>query len=715
MKKTHVALLTVLLFCFSKTVLAQSTGTLQGEVTDNATGEALPGVNVTVSGTVLGAATDADGRFSIERVPTGTHNILITMIGYKRAEVTARIEAEQVAAIKIALEETILETPEVMVTANKRRQSIQDTPNSVGVMTSREIEQKNQVYIDQFLQQASGVNFVGNQVNIRGSSGFSYGAGSRVLFLIDGVPVMPGDSGDIKWDMIPAAQIERVEIIKGAGSALYGSSALGGVINIITKKAVARPVTNLRLSTGAYDEPAHPEWKWSDELRHFNDIDIDHTRKIGQKSEILAAVGRHQSMGYRENTEQLRHNVSFKWNYKPTGTHNLTLSTNWEGGDRQTGLMWRSQRQALQVAPEALGDYVHSNKFGINLFHNWVLRKNLGLQTRVSYFYNYWKNWFHDNISASEAQKPGVEIQGDWQISANNSLIFGAEGSWDKVISDLVGTHDQYVVGAYVQNERALITNVNLTLGMRYDYAWVDIGFIDSEFNPKIGLIWHAHSKFRVRASSGRGFRAPSMSERFADSIYSGLRIIPNPELKSETSWSQEIGINFTPSSLFYIDIAGFMNDYWDLIEPEPNENQVVQFINITRARITGVETTVKMMPFTNLSFDLGYTWMDPQDMDLDVTLAYRPRHLFTGGVTYSLGAFECGADMRYISRFDAVKVYPFDDRVDQKLINLRAVYRIGSSSVTLSVNNVFNHNHTQMERTLMPIRHFVLTLSSRF
>ncbi|MBN1466441.1 TonB-dependent receptor [candidate division KSB1 bacterium] len=715
MKKTH-ALLLAILFCLRvHSALAQSTGSLEGKVTDLATGEALPGVNVTVIGTVLGAATDADGYFVIQRIPPGTYGIQVTMIGYKRAQVTARVQAEEATALMIALEETILETPEVMVTANKRRQSIQDTPNSVGVLTSRDIEQKNQIYIDQFLQQASGVNFVGSQVNIRGSSGFSYGAGSRVLFLIDGVPAMPGDSGDIKWDMIPASQIERVEIIKGAGSALYGSSALGGVINIITKKASARPITNLRLSAGAYDAPAHPEWKWSDELRHFSDIDIDHTRKIGQKSEILAAVGRHQSMGYRQNTEQLRHNASFKWNYKPTGTHNLTLSTNWEGGDRQTGLMWRSQRQALQVSPEALGDYVQSNKFSANLFHNWVITKNLGLQTRASYFYNYWKNWFHDNITASKAQKPGVEIQGDWQISADNSLIFGAEGSWDYVDSDLVGAHDQYVIGAYVQNERPLITNLNMTLGVRYDYAWVDIGFIDSEFNPKIGLVWHVQRDIRLRASSGRGFRAASMSERFADSIYSGLRIIPNPELQSETSWSQEIGVNFTPSSRFYIDVAGFMNDYWDLIEPEPNENQVVQFINITRARITGVETTLKMLPYTNLSFDLGYTWMDPQDLDLDETLAYRPRHLFTGGITYSIGDFECGADLRYISRFDAVKVYPHDDRVDQKLVNLRGVYRIGAFALTMSLNNVFNHNHTQMERTLMPIRHLVLTLSSKF
>jgi len=694
---------------------AQTTGSLRGKMTDASTNEPLPGVNITLVGTLLGAATDANGYFVIESIPPGVYTVQATMIGYKSALFTdVEIRDGSAANISIKLEETIIETPELIVTANKRRQSIQDSPNSVGVMTSRTIEEKNQVYLNEFLQQASGVNFVGQQVNIRGSSGFSYGAGSRVLFLVDGVPVMPGDSGDIKWDLVPASQIERVEIIKGAGSALYGSNALGGVINIITKKASSRPQTHIRLSAGVYDKPLHPEWRWTNEWRHFRDIDVDHTRKIGKKAEILLAAGQHQNMGYRQNTEMLRHNASLKWNYQPSGMHNLTISTNWEGGERQSGLMWRNQRQALEVVPEAIGDYVESQKYSANLFHKWVASKTFGVQTRLSYFYNYWKNWYHDNITASTAQKPGMEVQCDWQFSEHNSLIFGAEGTWDHVLSGLVGIHDQYVFGLYMQNERALLPTLNLTLGLRYDNAWVDSGVSDSEINPKVGLVWRAGENLRMRASSGRGFRAPSMSERFSDSIYSGLRIVPNPDLKSETAWSHELGLNWNPNPFLYLDVSGFMNDYWDLIEPEPDENQVVQFINVTRARITGVETNLKAMPLPGLGFDFGYTFMHPQDIELDTTLAYRPRHLLTAGVTCSFKQIEIGADFRYISRFEVIKVYPNDDRVDQKVLTLRGAYKSGSYSFIISVNNLFNYNYTQMERTIMPIRHYVMTLSAK-
>lgn len=713
MTKNHNTLKSLLLFAlliFAGTVFSQTTGILSGVVVDKKSNEALPGVNVTISGTVLGAATDGSGRFIVNNIPAGKYDLLVTMIGYHRFQYSgALIQPGQTTEMRIELEETVIETSEIVITASKRRQNIQDSPNSVGVLTQKDFQSRNEVYLDKILQYASGVNFVGTQVNIRGSSGFNYGAGSRVLLLVDGVPVMPGDSGDIKWDLVPTSQIERVEVIKGAGSALYGSSALGGVINIITKQSSARPVTNVRLSSGAYDRPIHPEWRWTPDLLYFSDVDVDHTRQIG-KSEILLAAGRHQSTGYIQNTDYLRHNGSLKLTHRPNGSHSVTLSLNYEGGERQTSLMWRSQRQALEVNPEALGDYVESEKYMANLFHQWILRKNLRVQSRLSYFYNYWKNWYHDNITASTAQKPGYELQGEWQISQENALVFGSEGSWDHVVSGLVGAHDQYTLAGYAQNERKLLTNVNLTLGFRYDNQFVDSGYRDAKWSPKLGLVWHAQSNLTFRASSGRGFRVASMSERFPNGLYSGLTIVPNPGLKSETAWSHEIGVNLNPAANINLDVAGFMSDYWDMIEPKPNENQVIKFINVTRARISGVETTLKMQPLKPLSVSLGYTYMDPYDVALKTVLSYRPRHLFNAAVTYSFSKFDIGFDYRFVSRLERVEVYPNDERVDQNVLDLRASYNWRGLRLSLNANNIFNYNYTQMERTLMPIRHYVMS-----
>jgi outer membrane receptor for ferrienterochelin and colicins len=706
----------VILFFVTSTI-ARDTGKITGRVLDNKSQEPLPGANILLVGTVLGTSSNLDGFFTITRIPAGSYELQISMMGYKQKQLKLRVQNDQTLNLgTIALETTIIETPELLITANKRRQNIQDSPVSVGVMTRRDLKRKNHVYIDKLLQYASGVNFIGSQINIRGSSGYNYGAGSRVLFLVDGVPVMPGDSGDIKWDLVPVNQIERIEIIKGAGSALYGSSALGGVINIITKQALANPVTHIRFSAGMYDDPAYETWQWTDRTLHFDNINIDHTRQLSSKADLFLAAGRQQSTGYAQNGHYQRINASAKLSLKTSQQSNLTLSSHYEGGERGTQLLWKSQRYALESNPEALGDHVRSNKFSLYGIHNWAVNKRVGLKSRVSYFRNTWKNIFHDNISASTAQRIGLEVQSDFQFTENHSLIMGMEEAWDHVNSDLVGDHDQNMISFYIQDEQIVWHTVHLSAGVRYDHQWVDIGFNDSRWSPKIGLVWHVLDRFTLRASSGSGFRAASMSERFSDSIYSGLRLLPNPDLKSETAWSHEIGFYARPLPFLFVNIAGFYNDYWDLIEPEPDANQNIRFTNVTRARITGIESHVQMViPVLRWITDVSYTVLDPQDLDHDIPLAYRPKSMLTVSTSYRYKVAQAGIDYRYIARLDqeAVKLYPNDDRVPQKIWDAHLSLFWKNWELAAHVKNLFNHNHTQVERTLLPIRHYLLTLSS--
>ncbi|MBN2356670.1 TonB-dependent receptor [candidate division KSB1 bacterium] len=699
---------------FIGSVAAQNRGAISGRVTDAQTGQPLPGANVLLIGTVVGAVTTLDGSFSIQNLPAGTYRLRASIVGYITFEQkNVVVESGRTTALNIRLQQTMIESGEVVVTASKRRQSIQDSPTSVGVMSSRELAQKNDVYLDKLLEHATSVNFIGTQINIRGSSGFNYGAGSRVLLLIDGVPMMPGDSGDIKWSIIPASQIDRIEIVRGAGSALYGSSAMGGVVNVITKSATSKPVTHIRLSGGIYDQPPYEEWEWTDRLRHFNDLDIDHSRRIG-KGEMMLSFGQHYTTGYAQNGFYRRYNAAGKWQRPLTAHSNLTVSSQFEEGKTGTGLMWRSQRYALEVPPEAVGDYVHSGKFGLNAFHQWAVNKNFALKTRLSYFHNFWKNFFHDSRNTSRANKYGLEIQGDYQFNNLSSLTFGVEESWDHVNSMLVGRHDQHMVSAYTQYEQKLLVNLSMTAGVRFDYSWDDTtGYDDHELSPKFGMVWHALPLLSFRASSGKGFRVASMSERFPNSVYSGLRLQPNPLLKSETAWSHEAGFNLRLFPIMTLDLAGFWCDYWDLIEPVPDENNVIRFTNFTRARIAGAETNLHLQPgIKGLALQAGYTYMDPRDLDLDEVLQYRPRHILQSTLLYSRGPFEISGDYRYISRIEVVKVYPNDDRVAQKVVNLHLTYRIGDWAFSAHVNNLFNHSHTQMERTLMPIRHFTLTIA---
>src|SRR5207249_11340086 len=138
----------------------------------------------------------------------------------------------------------------IVVTAGKREQSLQDVIASVALVSDSQIARRAVASIDEAVDRTPGVQFLNGQVNIRGSTGYVQGLGSRVLLLVDGVPANQGDRGGINWDLVPLEEVQRVEVAKGAGSSLYGSSALGGVVNVITRDIAAGWHARLRASGG---------------------------------------------------------------------------------------------------------------------------------------------------------------------------------------------------------------------------------------------------------------------------------------------------------------------------------------------------------------------------------------------------------------------------------------------------------------------------------
>jgi len=115
------------------------------------------------------------------------------------------------------------------------------------------------------------------------------------------------------------------------------------------------------------------------------------------------------------------------------------------------------------------------------------------------------------------------------------------------------------------------------------------------------------------------------------------------------------------------------------------------------------------------LSIGLGYTYLDPQDIETDETLAYRPNHLFTGSISVSKGIINTGLDYHYVSRLDNVKVYPNEDRVDQHILDWYLGANWGNYTATLNINNILNYNYLQIERNMAPMRNYSLTLLLNF
>ena len=700
-----------------KLILGQSDnnyGSLGGTISDVETGGPLPGANILLMRTLMGASSDLEGNFIVNKIPAGNYDVKATMMGYKSQTVPIVIKSGEKTNISFKLAETVIESPTLIVTASKKAQSFQDVPNSVSIISLKEIERRNKPYLDEILEYVPGINMMVGDVNIRGSSGFSLGAGSRVLLLLDGIPMMPGDSGDIKWSIVPTSQIERVEIVKGAGSALYGSHALGGVINIITKEPKLKPTTHLKLSSGIYNKPHYPEWNWTDKMLTFSQIDITHSRNWKNISLVISG-GRRETTGYQENGWKNIYNLSGKINYKFNQQSTLTLQSNLSSGDYGEIYQWQNQTHPYQMPPPSVGDWVNSNKFSLNSVYRQLLNSKFTYKIRTSYFHNNFQHHYENN-DYSKANKLGIEIQADYMPSKIHTFTMGIEGIYDNTKSSIWGIHHAYTWAGYIQDEFRLHNSLSLTLGSRFDYHYVDIGKEDNQFNPKLGLNFRPGIFTTMRASIGRGFRAPTLAEMFTDTYQSGFKVFPNPDLKTEKAWSYEIGINQLISDKLILDFALFYNDYKNFIEPFKDDFFNVQFINVPKARIRGLEFAAQGSLWKHfLLFNFGYTYMDPINLDTKETLAYRTRHLFTSGITLNYFIFEAGIDYRHISRLEKVSVSPLDDRVPQKIWDARISTTISGLMLSLNVNNIFQYNYTQVEKNIAPPRHFVFTVNREF
>ena len=278
-----------------------ASGSIKGQVLEVGSREPLPGVNVVIIGTVRGASTDARGQFLIKNVPPGTYNVRVSIIGYRTVtKEKVQVQYKRETTLEFTLQETAIEFDPIVVLGGKTQQRLDQSSVSISVVTSKEIERRHPTNIIEALENTSGIHFIGDQINIRGSTGYTFGAGNKTLLLLDGVPVYAGDTGAFNWDMLPPLDIKQIEVLKGAGSTLWGASALGGVVNVITKDPAAEGKFSFSSSYGRYDAPYYDEWNWTDTDRlNYTRLDASYSRKIGNLGMRISA-GRFFSTGYTQ-------------------------------------------------------------------------------------------------------------------------------------------------------------------------------------------------------------------------------------------------------------------------------------------------------------------------------------------------------------------------------------------------------------------------------
>lgn len=707
------------------TGLAAEKGAISGSVKEMSTGKKLPGVNIQIEGTMLGASSDFNGNFSIRNVPPGNYAVRATMIGHRPSvQSNVTVAANEVVQIDFTLEETTINFDPLIVTANKMQKELDQTPNSVSVISAPEIRQKNALRVDQVLETVPGVNFIRDQVNIRGSTGFTIGAANRTLLLLDGVPVMTSDTGQFNWDLLPVLDIEQIEVVKGAGSALWGTAALGGVINIITKSPTEQGKTLVQLIGGEYDEPRYDEWKWTDIPLQFSRVDVSHSRKIGPLS-FRVSLGRHVSTGFTEVSDFKRWNATgkFVYNFKNGSSWTLYSAYNYNAGGIYVG--WDDPQKPFQVRPSNRNSRGEIKMANVYTKYNWILNSKAALKFRVSYLMTLMGNEFIKSTDFNPARGLGAEIQGDYLPFKNLDLTYGCEFKWDTGSTKYFGDHQGYTVGLYSQAEYRILPNLRFTPGLRYDrYQLID-GMAQSLLSPRFGVNYRPFENTILRASAGSGFRAATIAERFLDFENNSVIVEANPELKAETSWSYDMGIRQYFTKNWFFEIGAFRNDFDNLIEIDLRQSEIqfaqdirvaVRFKNLLKARIQGLEFTTGGNWWKHrLQLQATATVLDHEDVINHEPLTYRPKVIAFVHPSLHLGNVELHSEYRYASRIEAVKLYYYDDRVPQKVWNFRLIYHLGNVDFQLAVNNAMDYYYTQIERSMAEIRNFTVGITGEF
>jgi outer membrane receptor for ferrienterochelin and colicins len=727
-----------LLFTQQQTSSRAPSTVVTGRVVD-AAGEPLIGANVLVKGTVLGGATRRDGTFELRQVPRGVRVLRVSMIGYETLERSVTIDSARMALADLVLRETAVHTGEVVVTAGRRPQSLEDVPVSMAVFDAKDVERRTLVSLDQALRQVPGVNMTESQINIRGSSGYSRALGSRVLLLLDGVPLLTGDAGEIKYDVVPMYMVDRIEVLKGAGSALYGSSALGGVVNVITKRPAAR-MLGARVYTGFYDAPQYDRWKWwGSSPRFMNGIDahVGGGRQFGTEGEevsYIASAGVRNNQGYRQGDASFRWNGFAKGEWKLGPERALAATVNYASELRSNWIYWRSLDDAL-VPPAGtdLGERTHSTKLQATVSwrdtpsasYAWSAR---GTWFRTSYDLESDTSDFslrpNDRVQ-STTHTVLMGLQGAWAPSQRLVVTHGVDASVGFVDARTFGRRTGTTSAVYGQADWGVIEGLNLSAGARADYTWVDSAKADGRLSPRLGAAWTIVRGTTLRASAGMGFRAPSIAERFTTASGAGIRTKPNPSLLSERSVSYELGVRQELPLPAVVDGAVFLADYNNLVEPVIDSDGMVIFRNVTRARITGGELGIMTQLIDRmLTLSAGWTYMDPRDLVLARALKYRPRHLFTASAVFEYGMFALGADYRGSSRVEVIDeelrlvIRDGDARVPIHVVDARVSADLRGAGLpltaTLQVNNLLQYNYVEIVGNIAPIRHFMLTLDAR-
>ena len=597
---------------------------IEGHVFDKTTKEAIAYASVALEGTKIGTTTDEEGNFIFRKIAPGRYTIVVSCIGYKKEHHTVEVRKGSVAHAHLELVPEATRLDEIVVSANRNETNRKEAPVVVNVLSEKQFEQNNAQDLVQSLGFQSGVRVEYNcqncgfpQVRINGLEG------PYTQLLIDSKPIMSALSGVYGLEQIPVNMVERIEVVKGGGSALFGANAIAGTVNIITKEPLSPSLsvgTDVQAIGGkTYSQNFNANGAILSKDRHFGasfyqtfrkrnpyDRDNDGFSEIG----MLTNNSFGTKLFYNINSKNKIKIEYHTTNEKRRGGNNFDMQPHYadicEATEHLINALSLNYDFVSSDGKHRLNVYSSAQSIDRNSYYGSHQDPNgYGITNDLTFLAGAMANHHLDKFLFSKA-----------------SITYGAEYSTNRLDDQLkaynIRTQQNVsTIGMYVQSEWTS-RYLNLLIGARMDKH----NLLSSPvLVPRLSLLYKYNDSWQVRASYSSGYRAPqAYDEDFHITQVGGMSLRTkladnlNAEYSNSFSLSSDhyafLGENWQANLL----IEGFytiLNDVFAtrIIEQDTINNIIYQErYNASGADVAGVSLSAKLAYKDLVTFSLGYT-----------------------------------------------------------------------------------------------------------
>ena len=651
-------LFALLVLVYSSLNLFSQEGTLFGRVTDEQ-GEPLIGATIIFKGDVTrGATADFEGNYSL-KLPSGNQLLLCRYTNKVTDTFSVVINENSFTEHNIVLTDfsDVTEFEGIDIRIGKFDKRPEDITVSIEIIKPEIIENKNTRSVETILDQTPGLNILDGEPQIRGGSGFTFGVGSKVAVIVDDMPMLSGDAGRPEWGFIPVENIKQIEVVKGAGSVLSGSSALSGAIHIRTKYPTATPLTKVNVYSGFYSEPKSEDQVWWTDAPLIAGANFLHSRIVGQW-DIVVGGNLNYDHGYigppvqdafieqsfpdtisnfsNRQMSSKRARVNFNLRRRSIKNRGFSYGLNGNLMKSQSPLIfaWLNDSSGLFQGYPGATFLQEQTLFNLDPFVHLNLESGSKHKLRGRLLSA------NNEITANQSNQSLV-LFGDYQFQrlysslADLEFIGGLSGQFTDSYAELYagsGTPDNTLlnISGYAQLEKKFYKILNLSFGGRIEYFSLNDTVTDIQPILRAGGSLKVHQETYLRMSFGQGYRFPTITERFIQTGIGNFGVFPNPDLKPEFSTNSEVaikqGIKFG-KVYGYLDIAGFWQEYdntieylfgfWDLTSPV---GAGFKFLNTGRTRVIGLDISfsgqAKLNKQNTINFISGYNYILPKTLN---------------------------------------------------------------------------------------------------